>query len=108
MEFNNIEHKKPFYKIKAPLREHLKQYSRLEELPITYDDLSRYEDLMPIMDDNGKNTLWYSVLYRKDEISYFQQALVRIYQLLIADGDEIPYLKIESIDFCSFGNSGQR
>lgn len=34
-----------------------------------------------------------------------QEALVRIYQLLIADGDDIPYLRIESIDFCSFGNS---
>lgn len=105
MEFNNIEFRKPFYKIKAPLREHLRQYSRLEELPITYDDLLRYDDLIPIMDDAGNNTLWYSVLYRRDEVDFFQKALVRIYQLLIADGEEVPYIKIESIDFCSFGNS---
>ncbi|MDX2360970.1 MAG: hypothetical protein QNK23_09200 [Crocinitomicaceae bacterium] len=105
MEFNEIEYKKPFYKIKAPLREHLRHYSRLQELPITYDDLLRYEDLIPIMDEDGKNTLWYSVLYRNDEVSFFQEALVRIYQLLVADGDEMPYLKIASIDFCSFGNS---
>lgn len=105
MEFNHIEYKKPVYKIKAPLREHLKQYSRLEELPITYEDLLRYDDLIPVMDDGGVNTLWYSVLYRSDEIAFLQEALVRIYQLLIADGDDIPYLRIESIDFCSFGNS---
>ncbi len=105
MEFNTIAYKKPFYPIKAPLREHLRQYSRLEELPITYEDLLRYEDLIPVMDKNGENTLWYSVLYRSEEVMFFQEALVRVYQLLIADGDEIPYLKIESIDFCSFGNS---
>jgi hypothetical protein len=105
MGFNNIEYKKPFYKIKGPLREHLKQYSRLEELPITYDDLLRYDDLIPIMDSDGKNTLWYAVMYRSDEVSFYQEALVQIYQLLISEGDDIPDLKIESIDFCSFGNS---
>lgn len=105
MTFNDIQIRKPSYKIKAPLREHLKQYSRLAELPITYEDLLRYDDLIPIMDKDDNNTLWYSVLYRMDEVAFFQEALVRIYQLLIADGDDIPYLKVASIDFCSFGNS---
>ncbi len=35
MDFNHIEYKKPFYKIKAPLRDHLKHYGRLADIPIS-------------------------------------------------------------------------
>ncbi len=104
-EFIEIEHKKPIYKIKAPLREHLRQYSRLANLPISYDDLLRYQDLIPLSDSNGDETLWFGALYNESENEFFHQELIKIYQLLVADGDEIPYLRIESIDFCSFGNS---
>ena len=45
-DFNEIEFKKPFYKIKKPLRDHLQQYSRLDSFPISYEDLLRYRDLM--------------------------------------------------------------
>lgn len=105
MEFNDIEYKKPIYKIKAPLREHLRQYSRLISLPISYDDLLRFQDLIPLTDKNGDETLWFAALYNEAENDFFHNELIKIYQMLIADGDEIPYLRIESIDFCSFGNS---
>ena len=105
MEFNDIEHKKPIYKIKAPLREHLRQYSRLIKLPISYDDLLRFQDLIPLTDINGDETLWFGALYNESENDFFHSELIKIYQMLVADGDEIPYLRIESIDFCSFGNS---
>ncbi len=62
-EFIEIEQKKPIYKIKAPLREHLRQYSRLADLPISYDDLLRYQDLIPLTDNNGDETLWFGALY---------------------------------------------
>lgn len=104
-EFIEIEQKKPIYKIKAPLREHLRQYSRLADLPISYDDLLRYQDLIPLTDNNGDETLWFGALYSESENEFFHLELIKIYQLLVADGDEIPYLRIESIDFCSFGNS---
>jgi hypothetical protein len=104
-KMNEIAFKKPFYKIKTHLREHLKQYSRLTSLPITYDDLLRYQDLMPLEDSSGKDTLWYSVLYNVHEIDFYTDALIEIYQRLVADGDKIPYVRIASIDFCSFGNS---
>lgn len=105
MEFNHIAYKKPIYKIKAPLREHLKHYSRVESLPISYEDLCRFEDLVPVLDDDGNRTLWYSVLYRSEEIEYYHKSLVEVYQRLVSEGDDIPYLKVASIDFCSFGNS---
>lgn len=104
-DFITIEYKKPIYKIKAPLREHLRQYSRLANLPISYDDLLRFQDLIPLTDKNGDETLWFAALYNESENEFFHQELIKIYQLLVADGDEIPYLRIESIDFCSFGNS---
>ncbi len=105
MKFNEIEYKKPFYKIKAPLREHLKQYSRLVDLPITYRDLTHYRELIPMTDGNENPTLWYGVLYNHNELDFLQHQLVRVYELLVADGDNMPYLRIESIEFCSFGNS---
>lgn len=105
MDFNDIEYKKPIYKIKTPLKEHLRQYSRLIDLPISYDDLLRFQDLIPLTDDNGDETLWFAALYNESENNFFHNELIKIYQMLVADGDEIPYLRIESIDFCSFGNS---
>jgi hypothetical protein len=105
MKFNKLEYKKPFYKIKAPLREHLKQYSRLDSIPIKYEDLLNFDQLIPITDSSGEPTLWYSVIYRQDEQEYYHNALKEIYQKLLSEGDQIPYLRIDSIDFCSFGNS---
>ena len=105
MEYNEIEYKKPSYKIKAPLREHLRHYSRLENLPITYEDLTRYQDLVPMNDKDDNPTLWYGAIYNHSELDFLQEQLIRVYELLTADGDKNNYLRIESIEFCSFGNS---
>jgi hypothetical protein len=105
MKYNQIEDKKPIYKIKAPLFEHLKQYSRLEKLPLTYESMLHFEDLIPLEDDKGNKTLWFAVMYNREEITALNLALVQIYQMLVSAGDHIPYLKIDRIDFCSFGNS---
>lgn len=105
MKYNHIEYKKPFYKVKAGLKNHLENYSRWEELPISYIDLTHYQDLSPVLDSEGSPTLWYSAIYRPTDLEMLQEELTRIYELLIADGTRIPYLAIESIEFCSFGNS---
>ena len=99
------QYKKPAFKIKAPLKEHLKQYSRYAELPLSYDDLTSYQDLVPISDDSGVSTLWYLVIYSSHEMDRINEDLIKIYELLVADGDKIPFLKIDMIEFCSFGNS---
>lgn len=105
MEFNHIEHKKPIYRIKSPLKEHLKRYSRLDDLPISYEDLTQYEELYPIDDDNGKKTLWHTVMYNQENLKFLSKALVEVYQKLVSEGDNITYLRIDRVDFCSFGNS---
>jgi phosphopantetheine adenylyltransferase len=105
MAFNHIEYKKPIYKIKAPLRDHLEHYGRVADISLSYDDLLRYQQLIPVTDKNGKDTNWFSALYPIGEQAYFQEELVKIYQTLIADGETLKYLKVGSIDYCSFGNS---
>lgn len=105
MDFNHIEDKKPIYKIKNSLKEHLKNYSRLDNLPITYEDLTHYQELYPLEDENGKKTLWHMAMYDRHELEFLSKALVEVYQKLFSEGDHIPYLKIDRIDFCSFGNS---
>ena len=105
MTLNKIEYKKPFYPVKAPLRQHLKRYSRQAELPFTYEDLLRYSDLIPILNDEGEETLWYSVLYSPTEIGIIQQDLISGYQLLVGSGALTDHLRIESVQYCSFGNS---
>jgi hypothetical protein len=44
MDFNHIEKKKPFYRIKAGLKDYLKQNSRLGDLPISYNDLLDFKE----------------------------------------------------------------
>lgn len=105
MDFNHIEHKKPIYRIKAPLKEHLKQYSRLDELPITYEQLSHFDEIYPLDDSQGNKTLWHMVLYNREYLEELTNSLVVVYQKLISEGDINPYLRIDRIDFCSFGNS---
>ena len=105
MEYNHIEHKKPIYRIKAPLKEHLKHYSRLDNLPVSYEDLTEYQELYPLEDDKGKKTLWHMTIYSQESLDFLSKSLIEVYQKLVSEGDNIPYLRIDRIDFCSFGNS---
>ncbi len=104
-DFNEIEFKKPFYKIKKPLRDHLQQYSRLDLFPISYEDLLRYRDLIPLTDKDGNKTLWNGVMFDPNDGDHIRKGLLEIYQKLSADGEHLSYLRIENIDYCTYGNS---
>lgn len=105
MEENHIEYRKPLYPIKPHLREHLTKYSLTAEFPIEYADLLHYRDLIPVVDSDGNDTLWYSVLYDNNDLEHFQKELTYMYQMLAGSGLHSTYLKIGAIEFCSFGNS---
>lgn len=105
MDFNKIEYKKPFYPIKSPLRQHLKRFSRQANLSFTYEDLTRYNDLLPILDAEGKETLWYSVIYSPQENAAIRKDLLKGYQQLLGSGSVTRHLRVDSIQYCSFGNS---
>jgi hypothetical protein len=105
MQYNEIKYKKPFYRIKKPLRDHLRQYSRLANFPISYDDLLRHSDILPLTDDDGNSTFWNAVLFPPSEIDQIYHDLILLYEMLYADGAPTAYIKVGSVDFCSYGNS---
>lgn len=105
MQFNHIEYKKPFFKIKPELSEYLIKYSRSLEIPLQYEDLLRYTNLVPLQNKQGEPTMWNAVIYPPNEVDFIYAALVEIYRLLISDGSKVDYLAVDSIDFCGYGNS---
>tara|TARA_R110001592_G_scaffold99522_3_gene283533 strand:- start:5494 stop:6519 length:1026 start_codon:yes stop_codon:yes gene_type:complete len=105
MELNNIEYKKPFFKIGKELNDYLVKYSRSTEIPLQYDDLLRYDSLIPLEDFSGTPTLWNRCVYSPNEMDYLYAGLVEIYRFLISDGTKIAHLTVDGIDFCGYGNS---
>ncbi len=57
------------------------------------------------MDENGNDTFWNAVLFDQYEIENINRELINLYQMLTADGSPLIYLKVGSIDYCSYGNS---
>ena len=102
--------KKPNIAIGGDLRDYLRRFRRERDLPITYERLRDFHEAIPLIDADGRNTLWESVAYRAEEMPALNDALKRIYALLKVDGDfsVVQHLYIDRVDFCSFGNSMQR
>ncbi|MBT6160709.1 MAG: hypothetical protein HOH81_03310 [Flavobacteriaceae bacterium] len=107
MEEKLISKKKPFYKISEELAGFLKIYDRWIETPIYYDDLLRFSGSIVVYDKNEQDTLWVRVFYSDTERREIDFSLKKIYTQLHSDGNEsgIPYLNIDAIDYCTFGNS---
>lgn len=105
MRFNQIEYKKPFFKINDRLNEYLIKYSRSLKIPLQYEDLTHYTSLVPLENDKGEPTLWNRAIYNSNEMDSLYDSLVEIYRLLISDGSKIDHLTVDGIDFCTYGNS---
>ncbi len=103
----DISKKKKFYRITDGLREYLGKYLREQRLPVTYDDLTHWQDSFPLTDEKGEDTLWCTVLYDQNSLSELNFALTKIYAMLRTDGDVsvMDHLQVDRIDYCSFGNS---
>jgi hypothetical protein len=99
--------KKPSYPVGEELRGYLRKFRRERELPVTYERLRHFHEAIPLVDADGRNTLWESVAYRAEDIPALNEDLKRIYALLRVDGDfsVMQHLYIDRVDFCSFGNS---
>jgi hypothetical protein len=61
-----IEFRKPMYPVNPDLMDYLE---KIIVLPIFvfYDDLLRFSDYTPVLDKEGKDTLWLSVYYPEFE-----------------------------------------
>ena len=99
--------KKPNIAIGGELRAYLRQFRRERELPVSYERLRDFHEAIPLIDAEGRNTLWESVVYRAEEMPAINEGLKRTYALLKVDGDfsVVQHLYIDRVDFCSFGNS---
>ena len=102
-----ISKKKPFYPISKKLENFLKHHDRWINDVISYDDLLRYTDSINIYDKKDKDTLWVRLIYNESERNEIDENLKITYTLLHSDGNptSIPYLNIDSVDYCTFGNS---
>lgn len=102
-----ISKKKPAYPISNLLSDYLTEQGRNIKIPIFYDDLLRFQGAIEVFDENGKDTLWISCYYAEYEREEIDRSLKQMYSILHSDGSDsiIPYLNIDSIDFCTFGNT---
>ena len=102
-----ISLKKPSYPVSPLLKAYLKKFNRTSRLPIFYDDLLRFQGSVEVFDKNDKNTLWIRTYYSESERVEIDLNLKRIYTTLHSDGNQkiIPFLNIDAIDYCTFGNS---
>lgn len=103
----DISKKKPHYPVSEELRKYLEDYEREIKLPVSYDDLLRYDGGIPIYDKKGNDTLWESVMYDQETLQILDRGLTTIYALLKTDGDlsVMEHLRVSRIDYCHFGNS---
>ena len=102
-----ISKKKPAYPITKLLSDYLTEQGRNIKIPIYYDDLLRFQGAIEIYDSKGDDTLWLSIYFAEHERQEIELSLKKMYTILHGDGSDsiIPYLNIDSIDFCTFGNS---
>src|SRR5688572_3123781 len=97
-----ISKKKKIFKINKPLRKYLIDYEREIKMPISYNDLTRYYNCVPLYDTNGNDTMWLSVYYHQDDMNHIYEGLKKIYAILKASGDlsVMEHLFIDRIDLC--------
>jgi hypothetical protein len=102
-----VTRKKPTFPITDGLRGYLKTYKRERLLPVTYERLRGFTEVIPLTDADGKPTLWDTVIYDGNEMRSLNEALKEVYALLKVDGDMsvVKHLYADRVDFCTFGNS---
>jgi len=99
--------KKVIYPIQHDLRNYLLKYDREVKLPVQYSDLLRFNLYTPLLDKEGKDTLWHTVYYDESEMKELFPNLTYIYALMNTDGDiaVMEHLSVARIDYCTFANT---
>lgn len=99
--------KKRYYPLGPELLEYLRRGDRFLPAPLRYQDLLRFEGSVPLLDRDGRDTLWESVLYAPADREELFEQLKRVYAWLRTAGnlDVMQHLQVERVDFCAFGNS---
>ncbi len=107
MQDLKISKRKPSYPISSRLHDYLARYDRNTKIPIFYEDLLRFQGSIVVYDKEDNDTLWVRVYYNEYEREEIDSALKKVYTFLHSDGNIniLPFLNVDAIDFCTFGNS---
>lgn len=104
---DHVSKKKIPFAISKTFRRYLRRYDREMAMPVSYEMLRHFNYGIPVLDSNGKDTLWESVFYNPSMTDEIHATLKRTYSLLKSSGhtQAEEHLYIERIDYCLFGNS---
>lgn len=107
MQDLKISKRKPSFPVTEKLHQYLDRYDRNTTIPIFYDDLLRFQGSIVVYDKDDNDTLWIRVFYNEYEREEIDSSLKKVYTILHSDGNEniLPFLNVDAIDFCTFGNS---
>lgn len=99
--------KKVAYPVSDNFRAYLGSYDRLSEIEISYNELCGFDAAYPLLDDNGQDTLWRSVVFDSARQRDLNRRLAHVYASIRTDGDfsVMEHLSVERVDFCQFGNT---
>jgi len=89
------------------LLDYLEEHGRKSKIPIQYSDMLRYMASVPLLDNQGNDTLWETVYFDHAEADEINQALCEIYAQIKTEGDleVVEHLSVARIDYCTFGNT---
>ncbi|WP_340202668.1 hypothetical protein [Ascidiimonas sp. W6] len=107
MQEKLMSKKKPSFPVCKELGEYLEKYNRTIRIPVFYEDLLRFAGSVVVYDENDEDTLWVRVFYSDFDREEIDLSLKKVYTILHSDGNEetIPFLNIDAVDYCTFGNS---
>lgn len=107
MQRNKPSKRKVPFKVNDKFDRYLRKFNKIESLPLSYEDLLRYESSIALINAEGDDTYWQTVFFAHHEVADIHRSLTIIYSILKADGDTeiIDHLDVDRVDFCTFGNS---
>ena len=102
-----IRFKKPSFPIRNPLRQYLVETNREIDVPVSYQDLTRYTGSITLRDNQGQDTLWETLVYDQSDRTFLYDSLKMVYALLKVGGDVqvIEHLYIDRVDYCLYANT---
>jgi hypothetical protein len=102
-----IVQRKVRYPVSDELRAYLLQFDRQREMPIIYNELTRFSGAVPYEDPRGRETLWLTVMYPQEVFAELRPRLIAIYTELKLGrhAKQHGHLVVDRIDYGDFGNS---
>jgi len=104
---NLISRKKSLYPVSDYFESYLAHYERIDTRGVRYEDLARYEESIPLYDEEGNDTLWATVFYKASEQREIHNDLLQTYAIIRADGDlsTVIDLNVDRVDLCLYANT---